>query len=191
MTIESSNGDWSQTAKIFHWIVVVGVVVMISLGVWAEETPVSPLKFKLFGYHKATGILVLLTMIARLGWRLRNPRPPLPDHMPPWEKRAAEITHWLLYGLLIAIPISGWVMSSAANFPVSMYGLFSLPDLVGPSKALSKAAAQTHHLLLYLVMATLAAHIGAALRHHFMTKDDVLNGMLPKVLQRKSGEAAE
>lgn len=191
MTSGAGQGEWSQPTKIFHWVVFGGIIVMISLGVWAEETPVSPLKFKIFAYHKATGIMVLLTMLARLGWRLRTPRPPLPDHMPTWEKRAAEITHWLLYGLVIAIPISGWVMSSAANFPVSIYGLFTVPDLVEPNKALSETAAQTHHLLLYLMMATLAAHIGAALRHHFVTKDEILNGMLPKALQRKAKGAAE
>jgi cytochrome b561 len=115
----------------------------------------------------------------RLAWRWSNPTPTLPDTLKPYERTLARLTHALLYVLLFAVPLSGWLMSSARGFPVSWFGFLQLPDLVPKNKALYEALLTTHGILAWTLGVVATVHLVAALKHHFVLKDDVLRRMLP------------
>lgn len=177
--VRNTARAWGGVAKTFHWVMAGLIGAMFVLGTMAATWHMSPTKLRLFVWHKSTGILVLVLVVARIAWRLSGVRPALPEAMSRLERRLAGLVHLLLYGLMVAIPISGWVINSAANLPLKVYGLFRLPNLVGPSKAV-QVMAETAHLTLIVVLALLLAlHIGAALRHQYWLGDDTLRRMLP------------
>jgi cytochrome b561 len=117
--------------------------------------------------------------LVRLGWRWGNPVPALPSTLKSYERLLATVTHVLLYALLFAVPLTGWMMSSARGFPVSWFGFFQLPDLVPKDKGLYDTLVDVHGTLAWTLAGLVALHVGAALKHHFMLKDDVLRRMLP------------
>jgi cytochrome b561 len=117
--------------------------------------------------------------VLRLLWRLKNPAPELPSGMTPLERRLARGTHIAFYVLLFAMPLTGWLMSSAKNYSVSWFGLFTWPDLIGKNEHAFDLLRSTHHLLGKVLFAIAVLHILAALKHHFWNKDDVLRRMLP------------
>ena len=162
-----------------HWLVFALVVGMVALGWTMVPLPLGVQKLRLYDLHKSIGIIVFSLMAARLLWRLSNPPPALPEHMKTWERRLARISHVLLYIILFAMPLSGWIMSSAANFPVSAFGLFVLPDLVKPDKALLENMKTFHRFASYGLIALFSLHVAGALKHHFVDRDDVLKRMLP------------
>ncbi|HWP94191.1 MAG TPA: cytochrome b [Gammaproteobacteria bacterium] len=177
---------YGAIAQTFHWLIVALVIVQFALGHMADDMPLGIQKLATLARHKSLGMTILMLAVLRLAWRLRDPPPPLPAGMPDWEKRAAHITHALLYILLFALPLTGWLMSSAKNFPVSWFGLFTFPDLVAPDPELEEVLEETHEMLGWLLAATAVLHALAALRHHFIRHDDVLRRMLP--LPRGAGE---
>jgi cytochrome b561 len=118
-------------------------------------------------------------VILRLLWRSLNATPLLPTTLKPYERLLARLNHALLYVLLFAMPLSGWMMSSARGFPVSWFGFFTLPDLVPKNKPLYDALLTTHQTLAWVLAAVVTLHVAAALKHHFMLRDDVLRRMLP------------
>ncbi|HXJ54656.1 MAG TPA: cytochrome b [Burkholderiales bacterium] len=172
--------SWGTPAKFFHWTVAVLILVQIALGFTAAAWRLSPMKLELFVWHKSTGVLILVLMLARLAWRLGNPSPALPANTPPWERTAAHASHALLYGLALALPLSGWVINSAAGVPFSVFWLVPLPSIVAPDERLEELAKLAHLSLLIALCLVLAVHIGAALRHHFIKRDSVLLRMLPE-----------
>jgi cytochrome b561 len=116
---------------------------------------------------------------ARLLWRLGHAPPALPATMPPWERRAAQLTHALLYVLFFAAPLTGWLFSSAAGFQTVYLGMVPIPDLLSKDKALADALKLAHKSINYTLAAVIVLHAAAALKHHFIDKDDVLRRMLP------------
>ena len=180
--LKNSAEHYGLIAKTFHWVMALAVVVMLAVGLYMEDLPPSPDKFRIYGIHKSIGALILIAAFLRLGWRFLNVAPPLPDSLPRWQKLAAHGMHAALYLLLLLMPLSGWLMSSAAGFPVSVFGWFTLPSLVSPDKKLFDALVKTHGLLANVLMAAGAAHILAALKHHFIDKDNILRRMLPLFL---------
>jgi cytochrome b561 len=138
----------------------------------------SPLRLKLFNWHKWTGICILALSALRLLWRLAHAPPPdLPA--PPWQLRAAHATHWALYALFFAVPLMGWAYSSAAGFPVVLFGLIPLPDFISPDKVMAEAIKPWHGYLAF-VLATLAAlHVAAAIKHQWLDRDGLLGRMWP------------
>jgi cytochrome b561 len=142
-----------------------------------HELPLSPEKLQLYSWHKWAGVTVFLLVWLRLAWRVTHPAPALPESMVPTMKLAAHAGHAALYGLMIVIPLSGWLMSSAKGFQTVWFGVLPIPDLIGKDKALGELLAQAHKLLNFLLMFTLAGHVGAALWHHFVLKDDTLRRM--------------
>ena len=170
---------WGAPAKFFHWTVALLVVAQIALGFAAALWRLSPLKLELFVWHKSTGMLILALMLARLAWRLANRSPALPRETPAWERRAAHASHVALYVIALALPLSGWVINSAAGIPFSIFWLVPLPALVAPDERLEELAKLAHFSLLVALCLVLAVHIGAALRHHLIKRDDVLRRMLP------------
>jgi cytochrome b561 len=139
----------------------------------------TPDKFKVYGLHKSFGISVLTLVIIRLMWKAVNTAPLLPDTLRRFEKLLAHIGHAILYALLFAMPLSGWALSSASGFPVSVFGQFTLPDFVAPDNDAKHTYAEIHELLAYTLIVMIVLHVLAALLHHYYYKDNVLRRMLP------------
>lgn len=170
---------WSAPAKLFHWLVAALILVQLALGIAAVSWSLSPTKLNLFVWHKSTGMLILALVVLRLLWRLGHPPPLLPADTPAWERGAARASHLVLYVLLVALPLSGWVIASASGIPFSIFWRIPLPQITAADKEVADAAARVHFGLLVLFAAMLIVHIGAALRHHYVRRNDVLVRMLP------------
>lgn len=154
------------------------------LGLYVSDLPFSPQRLRLISYHKWIGITVFLLVLFRLLWRTTHSAPALPDTIPQWQKLAATATHGLLYLLMVAVPLSGWLFSSAAGVPVVYLGLVRLPDLIGADKALAANLKELHEILNYVMLGVVIAHVLAAIKHHFIDKDAVLVRMLPFIKPR-------
>lgn len=178
--VRNTIGAWGAPAKLLHWVVAVLVLGQICLGWVAVNWRLSPTKLDLFVWHKSIGMVILLLMVARIAWRLVNVAPSLPAGMGPLERRAARVSHVLLYLLLLVMPLSGWIINSAANIPFRIFWMVPLPAVVQPDKALADATARAHLAFFVALSLLLVVHIGAALRHHFVKRNDVLKRMLPR-----------
>ena len=174
------NHHYTRTAKGLHWLIALLILGLLGLGFYMHDLPLSPQKLQLYAWHKWAGVTVFLLVILRLAWRVTHQPPPLPAGMPRWQQWAAHTTHVLLYLLMLAIPLSGWLMSSAKGFQTVWFGVLPLPDLLAKDKVLGDLLATLHMSLNLLLVALLVAHVGASLKHHFINKDDVLLRMLPK-----------
>lgn len=174
--------NWGAVAKFFHWLIAVAIIGNIALGLYAAELPTSPAKVEMFYWHKTTGLTILWLVLLRLLWRFTNPAPRLPPTMPGWQRALAHVSHVLLYVLMIAMPLSGWVIHSASGFPLVLYGLVEVPDIVPESLdqgMVQDAAASAHYWIFVAICVLLAIHVLAALKHHFINRDSVLVRMLP------------
>ena len=178
--LRNDADSWGAPAKLFHWVMAVLIGAQIALGLMAAAWRLSPAKIELFFWHKSTGMLILLLAALRIVWRLTNPTPALPSGMPAWERAAARSSHLLLYLLMAALPISGWIVNSASNIPFRIFCLVPLPAIVAPDKAVADLAARVHGGLFVLLALVLAAHVAAALRHHIVKRNNVLARMLPR-----------
>lgn len=181
---QAKGWRYTSTAIALHWLMALMIVCAAGLGLYMVGLDFSPQKLKLYSWHKWLGVTIFLVAVLRAVWRLTHPAPPLPASVPPWQRRAAAFTHALIYMLLLAIPISGWLMSSAAGAPVVYLRLVPLPDLLDKDETLAEQLAFVHASLNYTLMALLALHVGAALKHHFYDRDDVLRRMLPLLRAR-------
>jgi len=179
---------YTTTAIGLHWIVVALIGAAWALGLTMVDLPLSPQKLKVYSWHKWIGVTIFLVALARLAWRAVHPAPAMPPSMPAWQIRAAAASHALLYALILAIPLSGWLFSSASGVPVVYLGLVQLPDLVGRDKALAGLLKQVHVVLNWTLFVTACIHVAAALKHHFVDRDDVLARILPFVSPRRKGE---
>lgn len=175
----TSVNRYSGTAIALHWLTALLIFAAWPLGMVMTGMPLSPLKLKLFSYHKWLGVTVFVLALAHLAWRARHAPPALPASIAPWQQRAAHGLHAALYLLLLAIPLSGWLMSSAKGFQTIYLGVLPLPDLVGKNKALGEILENIHTALNYGLLAVLAGHIGSALKHQYLDRDGVLARMLP------------
>jgi cytochrome b561 len=175
----SVRHHYTTTAKLLHWLMAVLIVGLVVLGLYMEGLPFSPEKLELYAWHKWAGVTAFVLVLVRLAWRARNRSPPLPAGLAPAQRLAAHAGHALLYALMIAIPLSGWLMSSAKGVPTVWFGVVPLPDLLAKSESLGSLLEATHKYLNWLLIATLAGHVGAALKHHFIDRDDILVRMLP------------
>ena len=173
------SNRYTTTAMALHWLTALFVFATFPLGVYMHELALSPLKLQLVSYHKWLGVTIFLLTVARLAWRATHIPPPLPETIPLWQQRAAHSLHFLLYVLLLVIPLTGWLMSSAKGFPVVYLGLVQLPDLVDKDKALGDLLAEVHEMLNFGLLLLVGMHIAAALKHHFIEHDDTLRRMLP------------
>jgi cytochrome b561 len=169
---------YTRTAIALHWIAALLIVCNLTLGISMINVPLSPLKLRLFLWHKGIGITVFLTASARLLWRSTHLAPP-PVAIPVWQRRAAAATHVALYVLMFAIPLSGWIYSSATGVSVVYLGIVPLPDLVPKDKALAAVLQTVHGTLNFTLLLLVCVHAGAALRHQFAHNDGVLRRMLP------------
>lgn len=178
------NTRYTHTAITLHWLVALLIFAAFPLGVYMHDLPLSPYKLRLYSYHKWIGVTVFVLALIRLSWRATHRPPALPENMPNWEKFAAHATHYALYVLIFIIPLSGWLMSSAKGFQTVWFGVLPMPDLVGKDKALGDLLHEVHEVLNFLLLGLVAGHTGAAIKHHFIERDDILTRMLP-FLRRK------
>ena len=170
---------YSAVAQGFHWIIAGLIVTQFVLAYAADDLPIGVHKLALLARHKSFGMTVLMLAVLRLLWRLKNRPPGLPAGMTPLEQVLARATHVAFYVLLFAMPLTGWMMSSAKNYSVSWFGLFTWPDLIGQNETAFNILKTTHDYLSFLLFGIAVLHILAALKHHFWNKDDVLVRMLP------------
>src|SRR5215813_5688756 len=147
MTIRNTVIRWGHIAQFLHWLIVALIIVQVILANIAEDLPIGMKKLAMYARHKSVGITILALAVLRLLWRWANPTPALPSTLKPYERTLAALTHFGLYLILFAMPLTGWMMTSARGFPASWFGFFQLPDFVPKDKALYKAMLQTHHTL--------------------------------------------
>lgn len=175
----NSSQTWGPPAKTLHWVMAALIFLQFVLGWVAASWRLSPMKLDLFVWHKSLGMTVLALVVLRLLWRAWNPPPALPADTNPWERRAARASHFLLYFLMLAMPLSGWVINSAANIPFKLFWVVPVPDLTDPNKSLADTAKLAHLILFWLLAALVSLHVAAALRHHMIKRNNVLRRMLP------------
>ena len=187
MTSATNRHRYTILAIAFHWLIALGVLLLICIGLAMTKLTVTPMRqFQLYQLHKSIGVTVLLLSLLRLAWRFAHRPPPLPSMMPLLERRAASTTHCVLYGLMIGMPLTGWAMVSASryNIPTVLYGLVPWPHLPILATLHGKAPVeaslmQVHGYGAWLLIGLLVLHAGAALRHHVSLRDDTLWRMLP------------
>ena len=186
MPNQSSPTRYGAVAQAFHWLIAALVATQFTLAYLADDLPIGAHKLALLARHKSFGMTVLMLAILRLLWRLKNPPPELPDHMTPLERKLARATHIAFYVLLFAMPMTGWLMSSAKNYSVSWFGLFTWPNLIPQNETAFTILRNTHDLMSWALFVIAVLHILAALKHHFWNKDDVLLRMLPRFKLEKA-----
>lgn len=182
--IFSTPAKYSHIAIALHWLIALMIIANFALGLTMVDMSLSPQKLKFFSWHKWVGLTIFMLVCLRLLWRLGHPVPALPSSMPQWQVTAAHLSHVLLYVLMFAIPLSGWLYSSAAGKSVVYLGLFPLPDLVQADKSLAETLKEVHGYFNFTMAALVLTHIAAAWKHHLVDRDDVMAGMVP-FLSRK------
>jgi cytochrome b561 len=161
-----------------HWLLALMILGSLAVGLYMTGLPFSPERLKLYNWHKWAGVTILVLSALRLLWRLTH-RPPASPPMPAWQLRASLMAHAVLYALFFAVPLAGWAYSSAAGFPVVLFGVLPLPDFVAPDRALSETLKPVHQWLAYALAAVIVLHVAAALKHHFVDRDGLLLRMMP------------
>lgn len=169
---------YTRTAIVMHWLTALLILAAFAVGYTMTDLPLSPFKLKVFSWHKWIGVTVFLLTVLRLVWRLGHPAPALPDSMKDWEKKLAAAGHGLLYVLMFAVPLTGWLMSSAKGFQVVYFGVLPIPDLIGKDKELGELLEEVHGALAAGLGVLILGHVAAALKHRFMDRDGVMERML-------------
>jgi len=173
---------YSSTARVLHWLMAVLILLTIPAGfIMAREGVDRGLQDALYLYHKNVGVLLLLLVVVRLGWRMISPPPPLPAGLPDWQARIAGLTHAALYALLIVMPIAGYVRVKAGGFPIESLDALGVPSLVPRSDALAGVAQTVHFYGALAITAAACAHIGAGLFHGIVKQDGVFSRIWPPV----------
>ncbi len=169
---------YTPTARVLHWTVAALILVMVPIGIAMTNADFGAAQSTLYHLHRSIGAVLLPLMIVRLIYRLRHPAPPLPADIPAIQQFAAHATHWGLYGAIIAQAVVGWIATSAYRAPILVFWLFELPPIWPVDQPFSERMFFVHRALGILIVLMLFAHIGAALFHHFVRKDDILMRML-------------
>ena len=180
MTLRNPPDRWGGVSQLLHWLVVALILTTGILGLVMGEMRNSPTKIEIYALHKSLGLTILALATLRLLWRLYAGAPRAVPGTPRWQDRIASVTHWLLYGLLFAIPLSGWTFNSAAGYPLQWFKLVNLPALVTRDADLRQLAGNVHELLFWTLLGLALLHAAAALYHHIFQRDDTLARMLPR-----------
>jgi cytochrome b561 len=164
-------------ARLLHWLMALLIMAGLALGYYLTSLPDAADKLALIATHKSNGVAVLLLAFVRLGWRMGNPPPPPPDSALWWERAIARAVHLQLYLLMIALPLSGWLMSSAKGYSVVFLGLVTLPDLVAADPALFDTLKGAHEQLAFVTVVLIALHLAGVVKHQLLDKDALLARM--------------
>lgn len=176
---EIHTPTYTPVARILHWLTALAVLGLIGLGLWMVDLPIGLTKLYAFAWHKWIGLTVLLLTLLRWAWRALHPPPELPKSVTPWERALAPWAHILLLVLLLALPISGWLMSSAGGVKVIWFGYLPMPDLVSRDPDLFATLRTLHHWLAWTLMGVLVLHLGAVVRHDVLRRDGIFRRMSP------------
>ena len=173
--MNTGNGHFNPLARVLHWSMAVMILAMLFIGV----TMVASLHLRplLIDLHRPLGVAIGVLALLRLYNRLRHRPPPLPADLPAWQATAARLSHWLLYALMLAMPLIGWAMLSAGGYPIVFWQGLHLPPLVPHTPLLYAALRTAHGVLAYVLFATVLAHVGAALFHLWVRRDGVFQAM--------------
>lgn len=177
MQVKNTKFRYGIIAILLHWLMAILLVALIVEGLYMTRIAISPWKLKLFGWHKEYGMLVLLLVMFRIVWRINNTLPSL-ESLPHWEKIAARIAHWSFYFFMFALPITGWFLTSSAGLPISFFGLFTIPNIFPANEQWRIYFTEIHKWLSYGLIAVFCIHVGAALKHHLINKDNILRRMV-------------
>jgi cytochrome b561 len=178
----NSEQRYGMVAIALHWAMAGLIVGLLALGFYMVRLPDAGFdreKITLILVHKAVGMLALLLLVLRFAWRLWSALPRLVDGLPDWQQVAARFVHLMFYALMFALPVTGWLMSSAGGYPVPFFSFFNMPDLIGLNDWLFQVFIDVHRWLAWMLLFFLVLHAAAALRHHFGKRDDTLQRMLP------------
>ncbi|BCA95467.1 cytochrome b [Legionella antarctica] len=176
MRIKNSITRFGIVAILLHWVVAILIIGLVAEGLYMVDLPINLQKLKLYGWHKEYGLLVLFLAIFRIIWRLSNQMPEL--ELPMLEKLAARSMHWAFYIFMFAMPITGWLITSSAGLPASFFGLFTLPNVIAANEDNLFLFEWVHEWLGYALIAAISLHTAAALKHHFINKDNILRRMI-------------
>ena len=180
MTWKNTADRWGPVSQLLHWLIVLLVLVLAIVGLTMGELPKTPKYFWVYTMHKSTGITVLALVLVRIAWRLYAGTPRPVHGTPAWQARIASATHFLLYALLLAMPLSGWLYDSASGLrPFRWYGLAEMPKLSAPNTGVADFSHDAHELLFWVLAVLVAVHAAAAFYHHVFQNDDTLRRMLP------------
>ena len=181
MSLENTAQRWGSLSKSLHWLIALLILALGIVGLVMGEFPKTPKYFWIYTMHKSIGITVLVLVVVRLAWRLYAGAPEPVPGTPSWQERIASATHWLLYVLMFAIPLSGWLYDSASGLrPFKLFGLVEMPKLVAPSEQASQFSHAIHEWGFWALILLVLAHAGAALYHHIHLRDATLARMLPQ-----------
>lgn len=187
MTWKNTDERWGPVSQLLHWLIVLLVLGMGTVGLVMTEMRNSPDKIQVYLLHKSFGLTVLALIALRLLWRLYAGAPKPVAGTPHWQERIASLTHGALYALVFAMPISGWVLNSAAGFPLRWFNLFNLPSIAAKSESLHELAEEVHEWLFWTLIAVALVHAAAAVYHHVFRQDATLARMLPRGWLRVPG----
>lgn len=172
---------YHPVSVLLHWVLGLALIGLFAVGLYMTDLPFSPQRLKLYNWHKWAGVTLLALSVFRLVWRLTHRPPPLPraieTAMPRWQRLAHHATHHGLYLLFFAVPLLGWAYSSAAGFPVVLFGVLPLPDFVPVSEELAELIKPLHKLSAFTMMALVLLHVAGALKHQFVDRDGLLSRM--------------
>ena len=191
MPLKNTPSDWGSVSKSLHWLVVALVLAMAWIGLRMGDMPNGPDKIATYALHKSIGLSILALVVLRLSWRMHAGAPAPVPGTPALQERVASLAHWALYALLLAMPLSGWVLNSAAGFPLQWFGLVNLPALAGKDHDLHELAEEIHELLFWAMAIVAVLHAAAALYHHLFMRDATLARMLPRGWLRVGAEKGD
>ncbi len=178
--LANTTTRWGVIAQLFHWLMAFAILGAGAVGMYMTSLAASPQKFQIYALHKSVGLVLLGLVALRLAWRFANPTPKLPPHTPIFQRKVAAATHVALYGFMAAIPFTGYLMHSASSIPFKLFGVWTVPKLFAePNQEILKAAKMAHEWLFIALLVLVALHIAAALKHHFVNRDDILKRMVP------------
>jgi cytochrome b561 len=179
----SRQPRYSAVAILLHWLLAIVILAMFAMGLYMADLPFSPMRMKLYNWHKWAGVCFLSLTVLRLVWRATHRPPALPQavtlSMPGWQMQAFHATHYLMYALFFVVPLLGWAYSSAIGYQIVLFGVLPLPDLVGADKALAELIKPLHGLSAWALIVLAVLHIGAALKHQWLDRDGLMQRMLP------------
>jgi cytochrome b561 len=170
--------SYNNTARSLHWLILVLLVVQFAVAWTMQDIHRDTKPVGLIAWHLSIGVIILLVMLVRLGWRSVTVPPP-PAHLPPFLRLLSRMTHFLLYAILIVLPLLGWINANARGWTVWFLGVIPLPALLVPESSWGTEMGDVHQIVAYLLLGAAALHVLGALYHQFFLRDATLRRMLP------------